>query len=168
MDVRRALVQMDDEREDVLLTESAREDVVHVLRPFLDLRLPFDGAVVRPRREVHHLIAERQACQRIVRAADDEVHHGAVTPLVDASGVGVLDVARGEVLLEFLKYGFGMVHCLDLSAPDDLEVQGYPRPVYASVRVRALPAFLGPAALVLVALGRRESALRLEVQDLFL
>ena len=168
MDVRRALVQMDDEREDVLLTESAGEDVVHVLRPFLDLRLPFDGAVVRPRREVYGLVAERQPGQRVVRTADDEVHHGAVSSFVDASGVGILDPARGEVLLEFLKDGPGMVHGLDLPAPDDLEVQGDPRPVYASVRVRALPAFLGPAALVLVALGRRESALRLEVQDLFL
>ena len=148
--------------------EPAGERVVHVAGPALDLLAPIEALVAGTRREVDRLSAECQLGQALVRAADDEVHDGPVFRIIGTTGVGILDPPRCDVLLEFLRDGLALVDCLDLPAPDDLEVQTRARAVDAAVLVRPLPALLGPAPLVLVALRRRESFLRLEVDHLFL
>ena len=168
MDVGCALVQMYDKREDVLLPEPAGERVIHVAGPALNLLAPIEALVAGTRREVDRLSAEGQLGQALVRAADDEVHDGPVFRIIGTTGVGVLDPAGRDVLQVFLRDGPRLVHGLDLPAADDLEVQARARAVDAAVLVRPLPALLGPAPLVLVALRRRESFLRLEVDHLFL
>ena len=103
-----------------------------------------------------------------MRTADDEVHDGAVTRLVGPFPVGVLDPPGCEVLDELLRDGFALVDGLHLPSLHDLEVQAGTAPVDPSVLVRPFPSVLRPPSLVLVALGGRESAFRLEMQDLFL
>ena len=168
MDVRRALVQMYDKRQDVLLPKPAGEDVIHVSRPALDFLTSVYAPVVGTRGEVDLLSAEGQLAQPLVRAADDEVHHRPDPGALRAGCVGVGYPARAQVLPEDLRDGLALVHGLDLPAPDDLEVKARARPVDAAVLVRPLPSLLGPAPLVLVALRGRESFLRLEVDHLFL
>ena len=159
---------MYNKRQDVLLPESASEDIVHVLCPALDFRTSLDRAVVDTFLVIDFLVAKRQLAQTVVRAADDEVHDGPVFRIVGPFLVGILDPSRGDVLQVFLRDGFALVHLLHLSSLRDLEVQAGPGAVDAAVLVRLRPAPFGPAALVLVALGRRESLLRLEVHHLFL
>ena len=168
MYMRCPLVQMDDEGEDVLLAEPAGKDAVHVLGPALDLRTPLQVRIVGIRRIVHLLGAEGQGAQRVVRAADDEVHDRTEPRVVPAFLVRVRDASRGEVLLVLLRDGLALVHRLHLPSLHDLEVESHPGPVDASVLVRALPSLLRPAALMLVALGGGEALLGLEVDDLFL
>ena len=74
MDMRRALVQMYDKRQDVILPEPAGEDVIHVSRPALDFLTSVYPPVVGTRGEVDLLSAKSQLAQPLVRAADDEVH----------------------------------------------------------------------------------------------
>ena len=98
VDVRAALVQMYNKRQDVLLPESASEDIVHVLCPALDFRTSLDRAVVGTFLIVDLLVAKRQLAQTLVRAADDEVHDGPVFRIVGPFLVGILDPSRGDVL----------------------------------------------------------------------
>ena len=114
------------------------------------------------------MCAESEVAESVVRAADDEVHDGTVTRLVGPFPVGILDPPGRDVLDELLRDGLALVDGLHLPSPDDLEIQARPAAVDASVLIGAVPPLLRPPSLVLVALGCRESAFRLEMQDLFL
>ena len=168
MCVRRCLVKVYIERDNVLLAILATDEVVDVHRPLFYLRLPVDGLVflVVTRLDDHWLLTEGQLRHTVMRSREHKVTYGAVAWLCEV-GIRVFDASSCQVLCQPLSDGLTLVNGLYL-ATDYLKVKMLPRAVKVTFGECHVPGFLAPCPLMLTALSCRHTLASLEVEGLIL
>ena len=105
MNMRRFLIQMDVEADNVVFSEVFCDEAIYVLCPFLNVLLTSQVRVVCTLGEVNNLIAEGEFKHSFPIATEDELRHSPAFTFDVGSVIRVFDTPGCQVLCQLLRYG---------------------------------------------------------------
>ena len=99
MSVRIGLIEVDNERYDILFTISSGEEIIHILCPVLNILCSLDMRIVSSLRQINRLTAECNFMHPFTGTAKNEVYHRTVLWFIEPH-IRVNDATCLQVFLD--------------------------------------------------------------------
>ena len=148
MDMRVFLVQMDNEREDILFTPFASHEIIYVTRPILNLRHSFYMSVAILSIKINLLSAKCEFSHTVCRTTEYEVHHSAVLRRFKP-GIRVFDATCCKIFCHTVRQGMVLLDRNNLAILY-LEIQMLTASVVVPFLHSLIPASVSPVTKLLV------------------